>query len=283
MIYNKEFMNSIKQKIIIKGVNFPEGPFFDFEGNLWFVEIKGGTLAKWDGQKLERFEVDGTPCGSLMDRKGKIWFCDSARGEIRIFDPVTKEIKTVCSHTDKGAHLKKPNDILLDSHGNLLFSDHANGREEPVSTVCVLPYGGSRAKVISSDKYFTNGLAFMKDGKTLIFSETYRQQLWKAEWDSVNLLLKNECHFAKAGKGPWGPDGIAFDEDENLYAAVFNEYRINIYNKSGKLTDYLSCSGSRPTSCAFDPYGRYGLVVTEAQLGEIISYDVSEKGLLIFN
>lgn len=267
---------------IISGLNFPEGPVFDFEGNLWFVEIKGGNLSRWDGNDLVRFDVYGTPNGAMVDRENKIWFCDSERGEIRIFNHRNREFKTICNQTTNGERLKKPNDLIFDMKGNLLFSDHADGREEPLSTICVLPNGDNKAKVISSNKFFTNGLAFLADGKTLIFAETYRQQLWIAEWDAENLELKNERHFAKAGNGPWGPDGMAFDENENLYVAVFNESKINIYDKTGELTESLHCPGSRPTSCTFDPSGKLGLVVTEAERGQILTYKIKNNGLPIY-
>lgn len=275
-------MNEQTPTLLIEGLNFPEGPVFDFEGNLWFVEIQGGNLSKWDGETLERFDVDGTPNGAMIDQQGKIWFCDSGRGEIRKFDPMSKIIETICGHTEKGKRLVKPNDLIFDAVGNLLFSDHADGRKKPVSTICVLPKGSGRAKVVSTNKYFTNGLALMKNETTLVFSETYRQQLWIAEWDSSKLLLSDERHFAKAGQGPWGPDGIAFDENENLYATIFNENKINVYNKNGELTGSIFVEGSRPTSCAFDPFDKFGLVVTEAEKGEIITYPLTVKGLPIF-
>ncbi len=272
----------MKFKTIISGLNFPEGPVFDFSGNLWFVEIKGGNLSRWDGKNLIRFDVDGTPNGVMIDRQGCLWFCDSGRGEIRLFDQTQKTFKTICDCTIDGIRLKRPNDLIFDTKGNLLFSDHADGREEPVSTLCVLPNGGDRAKVISKNKYFTNGLAFRADAKTLIFAETYRQQLWMGEWDAEKLELCNERPFAKAGNGPWGPDGIAFDEQENLFVSVFNEGKINVYNKNGQLTNSISCHGNRPTSCVFDPFCKLGLVVTEAERGEIISYPEFGKGLPIY-
>ncbi len=267
---------------IISGLNFPEGPVFDFEGNLWFVEIKGGNLSKWDGEKLARFDVDGTPNGAMIDQSGCIWFCDSGRGEIRIFDPVHQTFQTVCNDTIEGNRLKRPNDLIFDNAGNLLFSDHADGREEPLSTICVLPNGENRAKVISANKYFTNGLALGSDARTLIFAETYRQKLWIAEWNSTLLELRNERPFAKAGDGPWGPDGITFDEFENLYAAIFNESVINIYDKRGQQTESIACPGKRPTSCAFDPFGKLGLVVTEADQGQILSYKIKNRGLTLY-
>jgi gluconolactonase len=267
---------------IISELNFPEGPVFDFNGNLWFVEIKGGNLSRWNGTQLERFDVDGTPNGAMIDRNGLIWFCDSSRGEIRIFNPLEKSFKTVCDQTTEGKHLVRPNDLIFDKAGNLLFSDHADGRQEPLSTICVLPQGAARAKIISKNKYFTNGLAFRADAKTLIFAETYHQQLWTSEWDAGKMELHNEHHFAKAGNGPWGPDGIAFDDQGKLFVAVFNESSINIYATDGKLTEILHCPGTRPTSCAFDPSGKLGLVVTEADRGEIISYPDFRNGLPIF-
>lgn len=268
--------------ILIEGLRFPEGPVFDRAGNLWFVEIQGGNLSKWNGKTVERFAVDGTPNGAVMDRRGMIWFCDSGRGEIRQFNPEEKTLNTLCVETDDGNRLKRPNDLIFDAAGNLLFSDHADGREEFVSTICVLPRGESRAKVISDHKRFTNGLAFMDSGNTLVFSETYNQQLWIGEWDAASLTLKNERPFAKAGNGPWGPDGLALDRDENLYVAVFNEHRINIYNKKGDLIDWIDVSGSRPTSCAFDPSGTLGLVITEADRGELLSFPALGKGLPVF-
>jgi gluconolactonase len=267
---------------LVEGLKFPEGPVFDFEGNLWFVEIKGGNLSRWDGQKLERFDVAGTPNGAMVDHSGNIWFCDSERGEIRVFNPQQKTFKTICNSTTDGDRLIRPNDLIFDKEGNLLFSDHADGRQEPVSTICVLPAGSNQARVISSNKYFTNGLALSKDGKTLIFAETYRQQLWMARWDALKRELREEKHFAKAGNGPWGPDGIAFDEEENLYVTVFNESQVNIYSLDGKLKNWFQIPGSRPTSCAFDPTGKLGLVVTEADRGEIYSFPDLGKGLPIF-
>jgi len=267
---------------IITHLKFPEGPVFDFNGNLWFVEIQGGNLSRWDGVKLDRFDVDGTPNGAMIDSCGNIWFCDSGRGEIRMFNPERNTFETICDRTLDGIRLKRPNDLIFDTEGNLLFSDHSDGRIEPLSTICVLPNGSNQAKVINSNKYFTNGLALKKDGRTLIFSETYRQQLWIGEWDALHLELRNERPFSKAGIGPWGPDGIAFDENENIFATIFNENRINIYGQDGMLTDWINCIGNRPTSCAFDPSGKLGLVVTEAEHGEIISFPDLGKGLPIF-
>ncbi|MEI6753255.1 MAG: SMP-30/gluconolactonase/LRE family protein [Paludibacter sp.] len=260
------------EKLLISGLKFPEGPVFDSVGNLWFVEIHGGNLSKWDGENLTRYPVDGTPNGAAIDKHGIIWFCDSGRGEIRTFNPQTESFQTICNTTSDGQNLKKPNDLIFDSVENLIFSDHADGREELISTICVLPKGEKIATIISKNKRFTNGLALTKDEKKLIFAETYNQSLWVGDWNVETAEFSNEKLFAKAGNGPFGPDGIAFDNDENLFVTVFNEHVVLKYNTKGEIINSICCMGSRPTSCAFDPFDRWGLVVTEAERGEIICF-----------
>lgn len=270
-------------QIIIKGLNFPEGPTFDKKGNLWFVEILGGNISYWNGEQLHRFDVEGTPNGIAMDKRENLWFTDSGRGEIRIFDPVSKKIETVCRQTIEGRRLKRPNDLIFDEYGNLLFSDHADGRTEPLSSVYVLPRGEKKAIVVSKEKYFTNGLAFMKNNTTLIFAETYKQKLWIGEWDAKNLELKDERTFTSTGSDLLGPDGMAIDSNENLFVAIFGQGKILQFAKNGEVENTIYCDGSRPTSCAFDPTATLGLVVTEAEKGQIISYPSIKGDLPLYH
>ena len=262
--------NKPEIETLITGLQFPESPVFAQDGRLWFVEIEGGCLSCWDGNSLKRFDVDGTPNGATIDKSGDIWFCDSRRGEIRKFYVQANKFETVCSTTTKGERLICPNDLIFDAAGNLLFSDHANGRKEARSRIYVLPKDSVAAITISENKLFTNGLALSKDGQTLIFAETYNQLLWTGDWDAEKLIFSNEKPFAKVGNGMWGPDGMAFDEHENLYVAIFDEYSLAVFDKAGKLLETIRCEGRRPTSCTFDPSGKLGLVVTEAERGEII-------------
>jgi gluconolactonase len=268
---------------IITGLQFPEGPCFDNDGNLWFVEIKGGKICKWDGHILKRFDINGTPNGLAIGKPdGLIWFCDSGNSSIRTFDPVTLKTKTVCEVTTDGNRLMRPNDLIFDDRHNLIFSDHADGREKPVSTINVLMNAEKEANVISGNKYFTNGLALRNEGKELVFAETYAQKLWIGDWNSEKGELTGERVFANIGNGPWGPDGMAFDSYGRLYVAVFNENTVAVLSGDGDAVETLQTKGSRPTSCTFDPFGRYGLVVTEAELGEIIVKTVDDKGLEIY-
>jgi gluconolactonase len=259
-------------QVLLDGLKFPESPFFDSSGNLWFVELKGGNLSRWDGQTLHRYDVDGTPNGAAIDADGVVWFCDSARGAVRKFFPDTQSLATACCETTDGQALKRPNDLIIDSKGNVLFSDHADGRREPLSTVCVLPHRQNKCRVIASEKLFTNGLALTKTEKQLVFAETYNQQLWIGDWNAVHLKLENLHSFAPAGTAPAGPDGIAFDDRGRLCVTVYGEARILVFDEEGRARGEIPCPGACPTSCVYDIRGTLGLVVTEAEKGALLAF-----------
>ena len=44
----------MKHRVIAEGLQFPEGPAFDREGNLYVVEIAGGQLELLEDDKIDR-------------------------------------------------------------------------------------------------------------------------------------------------------------------------------------------------------------------------------------
>lgn len=232
---------------------------------------------------LTRHYVGGAPNGIAIDAQDRIWFCDAAQNAIRRFDPSTKEIKVLSDEVD-GARLNKPNDLTFDSKGNLLFTCPGESRQEPTGYVCVLTKDGNVKKIIT-EKYFPNGLAFTNDGKSLVMAETYKHRLWKGDWNADTFMWTNEkawC-YVEGPNGPGGPDGIAFDEEGNLYVAVYGTRKITVVSKEGKVIEEILLPGQNPTNCAFDPTNKLGLIVTEAEKGLLLSIDVNTKGMQLFN
>lgn len=80
-----------------------------------------------------------------------------------------------------------------------------------------------------------------------------------------------------------GPDGLAFDAEGNLYVAVFGTGTIKVISPAGVMLHRILLPGSNPTNCAFDPAGELGLVVTEAETGQLLSIAVEAKGAPLYN
>jgi sugar lactone lactonase YvrE len=277
---NHPLINPSRNSILATGLNFPEGPAFAKDGSLWAVELKGESLFQYRDGKLNRFWVGGGPNGIAIDSQEKIWFCDSTQRAIRQFDPETKKTETILAQID-GKPLNKPNDLAFDSVGNLVFTCPGESRQEPTGYVGVRMRDGT-VKKITTGKYFPNGLAFSANGKSLVLAETYRHRLWKGAWNSEtgDWADANVWATVQGPQGPGGPDGMAFGEEGNLYVAVYGTGKIHVINRHGMVIHLIELPGQNPTNCAFDPLGRLGLVITEAEKGQLITYKTPLTGSL---
>lgn len=265
--------------ILATGLDFPESPAFDASGDLWFTEIKGGCLSRLHPDGVERIRAGGNVNGMAFDAAGDIWFTDSENHRLRKYYRRERRFEEVLDSID-GQRLDRPNDLAFDRRGNLVFSCHADGRTEPRGYLGVLTPEG-QARTISRGKYFTNGIAFTEDCRLVYFAETYRWRVWRAAWDAEAAAILDEAPWAETG-GPTGPDGMALDVVGNLHVAVFGQSRLAVIEPGGRILETIPLPVSRPTSCAFDPLGRYGLVVTDAERGCLLAIDLKRQGAKLF-
>lgn len=100
------------------GFDFPEGPVFDKDGNLWVVELKGGHLCMLNNSELLRVSVGGAPNGMTIDDQNKLWICDSAQNAIRRYSINNSQWDTIITEVD-GHSLNNPNDLAFDRKRNL--------------------------------------------------------------------------------------------------------------------------------------------------------------------
>jgi gluconolactonase len=263
--------------VLADGLRFPEGPAFDVEGGLWCVEMRGAALARLDAAgNLHRFNVGGAPNGIAVGPDGRIWFCDADQGAIRALNPSTGDCALIVDRVD-GQPLARPNDLAFDRSGGLVFTCPGDSRNEPGGYIC--RWSADRGcRVIAKGYYFPNGLAFADDGCSLIVAETFRQRLWKGAWSEAGQW-HDPRPLSDVG-GPVGPDGLALDASGRLFVAIYGSGRIAVHGPAGDYIDDIATPGSHPSNCAFDPSGRYGLVVTETQRGELLSFPGWGPGLL---
>jgi len=254
--------------VLAESLAFPEGPAFDADGNLWFVELEAGRIARIDrAGSLKRFDVGGKPNGLAFDAHGRLWICDSGRNQVRVLDPTTGLIEVGAAAVN-GQPLDGPNDLAFDTLGNLLFSCPGNSREAPTGYVCCLTATGE-CMVIGGGFYFPNGLALTSDGTTLIVAETRRQRLWRGSWNGSERNW-DPAPWVKTS-GPIGPDGLAVDADGRVFAAIYGAGRIDLFSPDGARSE-LPVSGANPTNCALDPFEDWGLIVTESERGQVLSF-----------
>lgn len=263
--------------LLMDGLNFPEGPAFDQSGGIWLVEKDAGNLVYLRNNQHLRIYVGGNPNGIAIDQNGIIWFCDSRKNAIRQYDPTNGKQHTLVDCINK-IPLKMPNDLCFDLLGNLLFTCPGDSLDDGTGYICCLSLDGHLIQIHTKMQY-PNGLAFAPDNKSLYIAETGSKWIWKSTWNVSLKKLEDLEKFAYAG-GEVGPDGIAFDSEGTLYAAIYGGQKIITIDHTGQILEEILLPYPNPTNCAIDPKGTKGIIVTEAKQGQLIQIDSNKKGLL---
>lgn len=261
-------------RVLASGLKFPEGPTFDKAGSLWCVEQEGEGLfcCQKDG-RTKRIQTGGKPNGAVAHDE-YIWFCDSGYNAIRRLHIATEAVETIVSELN-AMPLNRPNDLLIDEAGQLIFSCPGPSDDPSPGYVAVYTSSG-KLEIIAEGLAYPNGLALLSDKTTLLIAETHRQRIWQGYWDSQSLSWENLRVWATVVDAPAdatvpGPDGMTVGPDGNLYVAVFGAGVIRVFSEDGLFMHDIELPGSNPSNCVFDPSGELGLVVTETEKGELLS------------
>jgi len=266
--------------LLAQGLDFPEGPAFDPQGILWCVELLGGNLVRLEAGQLQRFPTNGNPNGLTFDRKGRAWICDSGQNAIRRFDPSSGTWETLADSLE-GKALQAPNDLCFDSLGNLLFTCPNFADTRQVGYVCCLKPDGTVLR-IGEGFYRPNGLGLVDGGESLVVADTYQKALFKGKWDAQTATWSDPQMWAVVG-GAEGPDGMAYGQNGLLYQAVYGDGVVRVVDGQGNVIEAITLPGLNPTNTAIDPSGALGIVVTEAEKGQLLSLPEIQPGADLFD
>jgi gluconolactonase len=269
-----------KVNLLADGLDFPEGPAFDPQGNLWCTELGAGNLILWKDGQVKRYPTNGKPNGLAFDHQGRAWVPDSGQNAVRRFDPASEKWETILDQID-GQALLTPNDISFDARGNVLFTCPNFADSDPNGYVVCLKPDRSAIK-IARGLYRPNGLDITDGGKALVVGDTFQKKLFKGTWDDEKCTWNDFKAWADVG-GSEGPDGMIPGADGLLYQAIFGDGILRVINATGETIEKIELPGKNPTNVAIDPSGKLGLVVTETEKGQLLSIPDIQPGVAIFD
>ena len=265
---------------MVSGIAFAEGPAFDRQGDLYFVNyLRLGTIGRLpvDGGKAEVWvETGGQANGLKCDAAGRIVCADFVSKRITRFDTTTRAMETL-TDSYEGEAYRGPNDLCLDQAGNIYFSDPAgSSAESPTSAVYRIEMDAAGRVVgvrrVADGLAFPNGLAVHPDGRRLFLAET-----------GTNSLL---CYDIAPGGGLANErtvlgfttpsvDGVAFDEHGRLWIARWVNGTVDVVDvDTGRLLASYPV-GDRATNLCWRGESVY---VTVAGLEAIVRLDAGVRG-----
>lgn len=267
---------------LVTGYDSPEGPVFDREGNLFFVNWLSASILKVtpEGVVGEFFNSGGIPAGLAFHRNGSLYLADEGE-EIHGVMRITPEAEATIVVNEYGREaLNGANDLVFDAGGVLYFSDPwGSSAERPIGGFYRL-FPDGRLERIDQGLAFPNGVAINADGSAVFLAETYRNRILRYAIGGDGGIGERTV-FATV-PGPPGPDGMAFDAAGDLYVAHFNGGRVDVFDPVGRLVDEIPVPGAKPTNVAFGGPDRTTLVITEVETASLYRVGVTVPGLPLF-
>ncbi|KAH6982640.1 hypothetical protein EDB80DRAFT_657100 [Ilyonectria destructans] len=257
---------------------FLEGPVADAAGNLYVVDIPYGRILKIDVERRVTVccKWDGEPNGLVGTQEGDLLVADYKQG-ILAFDPLTQEIKPRLSRKNL-ERFKGPNDLILDSQQNLYFTDQGQtGMTDPTGRVYRLSPDG-RLDTLVDNGASPNGLVLSRDERFLYVAMTRANQVWRLPLNEDGTTSKAGVFFQSFGNA--GPDGLALDEEGNLFICHPSLGSVFVVDASGipKARIVSGSPGINLTNCCFGGPEHKTLYITDSLEGNIQKVDWHCRG-----
>lgn len=233
-------------------LNHPEGIAIDSDGSIWCGGDTGEIYrVEPDGSNFQLIaSSNGFSLGMSFDLDGNLYVCDLSLARLMKFD---KRTKTYRPFSSQNLEIKIPNYPVVDSKRNRIYVSDSHGFNDPGPGVWVVDLDSGEGFLWSSEVFdFANGMALSKDSNTLFIAETFSKKVSAIPINSDGSAgAKTDYVTDIAGL----PDGLAIDEDENLFISCYEPSRIFCFEKNGNLeiflddpTAHLMC---HPTNIAF--------------------------------
>jgi gluconolactonase len=267
--------------VLISGFDSPEGPAFDREGNLYFVNWLSSAIMRLtpEGEVAEFFNTGGIPAGLAFHRDGSLYVADDGddiHGILRIANGEA----TILANAHEGEPLNGANDLVFDATGILYFSDPwRSSVEHPVGGFYRLFPGGALER-LDDGLAFPNGVAISANGDAVYLAETGHNRILRYAIGADGAVGPRE-EFALLPGGE-GPDGMAFDQTGNLYVAHYGGGKVAIFDQLGEMVDVIRVPGANVTNIAFGGPDRRTVVITDVETASLYTARVEIPGLPLF-
>ncbi len=113
----------------------------------------------------------------------------------------------------------------------------------------------------------SNGPAFDATGTTMYFSDTARKRIDRFHVDPESGALSDRKLFVQMKGGRENPDGMAVDDEDHVWVAVWGSSEVRRYRPDGSLAETILVPTRQPSSVCLMARERPRMFVTSAATG----------------
>ncbi len=280
---DSDWVRANKPNQVIK--SFLEGPSFDVAGNLYLTDIPYGRIFKIcpNGDWELVLQYDGWPNGLKIHQDGRLFIADYKNG-IMVVDPISRRIDPFLTH-QRSESFKGVNDLFFDAQGDLYFTDQGqSGMHDQSGRVFRYQAKSGKLDCLLGNGPSPNGLVMDLNESALMVAMTRGNAVWRLPLLPDGGTSKVGIFTSLAG-GVSGADGMALDEEGNLYVCDAGNGCVWAFTPRGvPLYRILACtSGLTLTNLAFGGEGNRSLYMTDSSTGNILRADLPHRGKLMYS
>lgn len=255
------------------------------EGPAWHPRL--GLLMSGNGG-INRLGVDGS-FGAFKADVGSNGLLVEADGNLLVCEPKQRRVTRhhlddgrveVLASTYRGKRFATPNDLAVDSHGRIYFTDPRYGARESmeivdsegraVEGVYRIDPDGRLVQIIDDEVDRPNGILVSADDRYLFVADNNNnnvgaaRKLWRFDLSEQGNVVLGSRYLVYDWGATRGPDGMAQDTEGRLYVAagihvpkppveIAEESTAGVYvlSQDGELLDFVAIPNDEVTNCSF--------------------------------
>jgi len=159
----------------------------------------------------------------------------------------------------------RTNDGKCDPEGRIWFGTMDLETRRPLGELMV--FDGRALRIVHDQVIVSNGLGWSPSGDVLYHVDTGRRLIYRHDYDLETGSDSNREVFVDLSGSRAAPDGLAVDAAGNLWVAMWDGWRIDVFDGKGENIHRESLPVKRPTSVAFGGVDLSHLYVTTASEG----------------
>lgn len=227
------------------GLIRPEGVMALDDGSLYTADARGCCARiDPDGRTVFFGALGGLPNGICIDAEGNCIVANLGNGEVQSLSPAGSH--TVLMTEAHGKKMVAPNFPFVDFSGRLWVSNSTDNPDIDASLQLPSPDAclvvieqGMPPRIVADGIYFANGVALDAREEYVYVAETMQRRVLRYRINKDTSVGGAEIYGPETLGRLGYPDGIAFDEAENLWVTFPAANAVGFIDPQGRLDMYI--------------------------------------------
>lgn len=241
-----------------------EAPVWDAARQcLWWIDIRAPELLQLvpATNQLTRRTLPGVVGALALREDGRLLL--ALRTHVHLLDPDSGELAPFAAvETDQPHNRLNEGKVSPSGRWWLVGSmDDRNEGKQPLGALYRVGMDGACQR-LHPGLVVANGIAWSLDGRTLYFSDSWRGQVWRADWDETTGTLGEPLPFVRSDEAAGRPDGALVDARGHYLSAGVSAGCLNRFDATGQHLQRIPLPCRGPTMPCFGGADGQDLFIT---------------------